>query len=107
MANTYTAIPDGNDVWGRSRMVTREYNISANYAANGYLIAASDFGLKFFKGIVVAGVTTTAGSGYSVFPVLAAGQEPLTALLVLATANVEVTPGSITPFTVRLLAYGG
>ncbi len=68
MAITITRVPDGDDVWGRTKVCWKDITLDASYpATNGYVINASDVGLKSILGAKVVGGNQTAGKLSFVF----------------------------------------
>lgn len=63
MALTLHKVPDGFDVWGRTKVFAFDVTFDTNYPlTNGYVINASDVGLKTFHGIQVLGGNKAAGA---------------------------------------------
>lgn len=110
MAFTPTAVPDGYDVFGRNKVMFRDYTISGTYTSGGYTIAASDVGLKFFRGVAVVGGDVSLGTYFPVFDLgtTPAGSLQLTAKLRFFTATGVEATGSLSPaINVRLMFIGG
>jgi hypothetical protein len=62
MALTITRVPDGNDVWGRTKIEYRDLTLDDAYAAStGYVINAQDVGLRQVFGAAVVGGNQAAG----------------------------------------------
>jgi hypothetical protein len=59
MALTITRVPDGNDVWGRTRIEYRDITLDTSYPTGGYNIRASDVGLSNIFGATL--VSTSEG----------------------------------------------
>lgn len=111
MANVYVAVPDSNDVWGREQVRTRDLTFDGTVAyvnGTGFTLQANDFGLKYFRGIVIVGMNAAADNTLLVGFVIPKGTTPtsLNARLYSAVGT-ELANGLYTAFTVRLLAYGG
>lgn len=67
MSVTLTRIPDGNDVWGRTRVSLYDVTLDTSYPnSTGYVIQASDVGLKAFKGGSIVGSNKAAGAAIAV-----------------------------------------
>ncbi len=112
MAFTNTRVPDGNDVFGRNKVEIRDFKISAasTYTAGGYVIAALDVGMKFFRAVVVAGGDVSLGTYFPMFDLgtTPAGTAPTTGKLRFFTATGVEATGSISPeINVRLMFIGG
>lgn len=116
MANTITRVPDGDDVWGRHRVVTRDITFDGTVAyvnGTGYTINASDLGLKFITGIDIGGGSIGSGTLFPVFVVSTnaasgAGTLPTSVNIRLFSAvGTELASGTFTTFTQRLCAWGG
>lgn len=109
MAFTLTKVPDGLDKWGRENVSIFDVTITGSYTAGGYTIAASDVGLKFFKGVEVSGGDV---SQLTYFPFFDYGTSPLgvqtTGKLRLATATATEATGTLSPdVNLRLCFIGG
>lgn len=62
MALTFTKVPEGYDVWGKTRIIYRDITFDNAYPLSaGYTINAADVGLKYFFGAVVVGSNKAAG----------------------------------------------
>lgn len=110
MAQTYTAVPDGFDVWGRNYVRTRDVALSGTYPSGGYTINAQDVGLKFFRGVDVVGGDVSQGTYFVLFDfgTSYAGTLPTSVKLRLFTASGTEATGTLSPsVNVRLCAYGG
>lgn len=71
MSLTFTRVPDGEDVWGRTKVTLFDVTLDNSYPlTNGYTINAQDVGLKFFKSAIVEGSNKTGGS---VLPIIDLG----------------------------------
>lgn len=63
MALTLRQVPDGFDVWGKTKVFAFDVTFDTSYPlTNGYVIQASDVGLSSFKGIQVIGGNKAAGA---------------------------------------------
>lgn len=83
MAVTYTRVPDGNDVWGRTLIKIVDITLDSSYPlTNGYVIQASDVGMKGLFGAKVIGGNKASGA---VLPAIdlgtVAGAPPTSAIL--------------------------
>lgn len=116
MANTLTRVPDGNDVWGRNNVVTRDLTFDGTVAyvnGTGFVVNASDLGLKFIRGIDGVGGSIGSGTLVPIFVLYgnaasAAGVLPTSVNIRLFSAlGTELVNGVYTTFTVRINAYGG
>lgn len=112
MAFTATAVPDGLDVFGRNKVTFRDFKIPNPdaYTAGGYVINASDVGLKFFRGVVVAGGDVSLGTYFPMFDLgtTPAGVLPTTGKLRFFTASGTEATGTISPtINIRLMFIGG
>lgn len=68
MSVTLTRVPDGEDIWGRTRVTLFDVALDTSYPlTNGYVINAQDVGLKGFKAAKVVGSNKAGGA---VLPVL-------------------------------------
>jgi len=71
MSLTFNRVPDGEDVWGRTRVTLFDVTLDTSYPlTNGYVINPQDVGLKAFKSASVEGMNHTAGE---ILPVLDLG----------------------------------
>lgn len=62
MALTFTRVPDGFDVWGRTQIIYRDITFDNSYPlTNGYTIRASDVGLKSLFGAQMVGGNKASG----------------------------------------------
>lgn len=111
MAITLTRVPDGDDNWGRHRVVTRDFTaLSADaYPAGGVVINASDLGLKFITGVDIAGGSVSMGTNFPVFDIgTVPGGLPTSFKLRYFTASgVEIAGTFGTNVFTRICAYGG
>ncbi len=63
MSLTYTRVPDGFDVWGKTLIQYRDITFDASYpASTGYVINAQDVGLKAILGATVVSGNQAAGA---------------------------------------------
>lgn len=63
MALTFKRVPDGFDVWGKTKIFTFDVACDTSYPlSTGYVINASDVGLSSFRGIQVLGGNKAAGA---------------------------------------------
>lgn len=113
MAQIYTRVPDGDDVWGRERVAFKDVTSAASpgYPSGGFTLNAADFGLKYFRGIDVVGGNVSQGT-YGIIVDLGTsfvGALPLTAKLRLFSAlGTEVTASTdVSALKIRLQAIGG
>lgn len=110
MAFTNTRVPDGDDVFGRNKVMIRDFTISSTYTAGGYTIDAGDVGLKFFRAVVVAGGDVSLGTYFPMFDLgtTPAGNAPKTGKLRFFTATGVEATGTLTPsINIRLMFIGG
>ncbi len=110
MSVTITRVPDGNDTWGREKVEIRDFTITSTYTSGGYVINASDVGLKFFKAVVVGGGDVSLGTYFPMFDLgtTPAGTDPTTGKLRLFTATGVEATGSLSPsVNIRLVFIGG
>jgi|SRR5882672_11286906 len=110
MAFTLTRVQDGLDVWGRTRAHVFDVQITGTYTAGGYTIAASDVGLKFFRGVIVSGGDVSQLTYFPFFDFGAAGAGALftTGKLRLGTATATEATGTLSPtVNLRLTFIGG
>jgi hypothetical protein len=108
MAFANTRVKDGDDIWGRERIVFRDITISGTYTAGGYTIDARDVGLRFYKGVEVSGGDV---SQLTYFPFIDFGTSPLdvqtTCKLRFATASGTEATGTLSPaINLRLCFIG-
>jgi hypothetical protein len=62
MALSIKRIADGEDVWGKFRVVYKDIVLDNSYPAGGYTINASDVGLKtLYEGVEVGGNAASGG----------------------------------------------
>lgn len=62
MSLTITRVPDGNDVWGRSKIQYVDITLDTSYpASTGYVINAQDVGLKSIRGAQCVGGNQASG----------------------------------------------
>lgn len=62
MAIIITRVPDSEDVWGRTKVTFKDITLDTSYpATTGYVINASDVGLKYLLGGVVVGGNQASG----------------------------------------------
>lgn len=62
MSLSIRRIPDGEDIWGRFKVVFKDLVLDNSYPANGYVINASDVGLKLlYEGVEVGGNAASGG----------------------------------------------
>jgi len=109
MAVTYTRVPDGNDVWGRTKVQLLDITITGTYTAGGYTLSATQFQLKFFKSADIAGGDVSMGTYFPVFDfgTSPAGKEPATVKLRFFTASGVEATGAISPtINIRVVATG-
>ena len=109
MAFTLTRVPDGTDVWGKSKIAIYDITISGTYTAGGYTIAASDVGLKFFRSVSPEGGDV---SQLTYFPFFDFGTAPLglqtTGKLRFGTATATEATGTLSPaINLRVVFVGG
>lgn len=116
MANTLTRVQDGDDVWGRNKVVFRDITFDGTVAyvnGTGFTVNASDLGLKFFRGIDIAGGSIGSGTIFPVFVLYpnaasGAGVVPTSVNIRLFSAiGTELVNGAYTTFTQRLMVNGG
>jgi hypothetical protein len=108
MAQTYTRLPDGEDVFGRKRVKAMEVTLDASYPAGGYLIAPGDVGMKFVYGIAVIGGNTASGA-YTYTFVAAAGKGNIggnMALRVFSGGTEVANATDLHTVTLRILPIG-
>lgn len=110
MAFTITRVPDGDDAWGRNKVVFKDFTITGSYTAGGYTINAADVGLKFFRSVEIVGGDV---SQLTYFPFFDFGTSPTgglytTGKLRLATASGTEATGALSPtVNLRLCFIGG
>lgn len=112
MAISNLRVPDGNDAWGRDKVEIRDFKIPNpdTYTVGGYVINASDVGLKFFKAVVIAGGDVSLGTYFPMFDLgtTPQGTAPTTGKLRFFTATGVEATGTISPtINVRLMFIGG
>ena len=109
MGITLTKVQDGLDLWGRERVAFFDVAITGTYTSGGYTIDANQVGLKFYKGVVVAGGDV---SQLTYFPFFDYGTSPTglktTGKLRLSTATATEATGTLSPtVNLRLAFIGG
>jgi len=112
MTTVITRVADGDNVIGRDRSVFKDYTLSGTYAA--LTINASDVGLKFFKGVIVAGGDASLETYFPVIEYSAggtvgapAGTSPQQVILKFVTATATAASGTLSPtINIRLLFIG-
>jgi hypothetical protein len=68
MSVTLTRVPDGEDVWGRTRVTMFDVALDTSYPlTGGYVINAQDVGLKAFKGVDIVGSNKAGGAVLPIF----------------------------------------
>lgn len=83
MALTFTRVPDGEDIWGRTRVRFVDITLDNSYPlTNGYVINAQDVGMKGIFGAKVIGGNKASGA---ILPTIdlgtVAGAPPTSAIL--------------------------
>lgn len=58
MAISIQKVPDGEDVWGKLRVRFVDVTLDTSYPAAGYLVNASDLGMKMVYSVDIAGQDT-------------------------------------------------
>lgn len=110
MAFTNTRVPDGDDVWGRNKVMIRDFTITGTYTTGGYTIAARDVGLKFFRAVEIVGGDVSQLTYFPFFDLgtSPAGQAVITGKLRFATATGVEAVGTLVPdINIRLAFIGG
>jgi hypothetical protein len=107
MTTVITRVPDGYDAWGKNKVQFVDYTLSGTYAA--LTINASDVGLKFFRGVDVAGSDASLGTYFPVFDYTTfVGGLPTSVKLRLYTATATEASGTLSPtVNVRVCFIGG
>lgn len=90
MALTIQRVPDGEDAWGRFRVKVVDLILDTSYPAGGYVVNASDVGMKMVYGAQDVGGNAASGIWNFLFDVTSA----------LATALINGLPA--TSFKLRL-----
>ena len=109
MAVVQTRVADGNDVWGRNRVLPLDLTITGTYTAGGYTLNAVQFGLKIFRTVDVAGGDVSLGTYFPVFDfgTSPSGKQPTSVKLRFFTATGVEATGAISPtINIRVLATG-
>ena len=83
MAITITRVPDGFDVWGKTKVTWKDITLDTSYpSSTGYVINAADIGFKEIFGAQVVGGNQASGKLSFVFDFNAtAGDAPMLARL--------------------------
>ena len=100
MSLTLSRVPDGEDIWGRTRTTLFDVACDTSYPlTNGYTINAADVGLKFFKSARVEGANKAAGAILPMldFGTFVAGSAALPSAVALRLFN--PTGGATAPST--------
>lgn len=111
MAITVTKVNDGFDAWGREYVRTFDFHAASGdtYPSGGVVIKAQDVGLKFLRGVVMAGGDVNLGTD---FPVVDLGTYPWGlpsqfALRFFSAEGTEISSTFPRDLNLRLLVYGG
>lgn len=101
MSLTFSRVPDGEDFWGRTHTTLFDVKLDTSYPlTNGYVINASDVGLKYFKSGRVEGSNKAGGAvlpvlDFGTFTVNGAVEPTSVALRVFLPSGGATAPGSL------------